>query len=141
MERFDGSTILCDHRLRTHCPNNHCLNMSAEKMQSQKIVFQQFFSRNYSAPKLSLVINCFLRSLQNLHICFFFLSCFITLVIILMVTIMKTISPSGCRSGGQIATWQRKAPLTMGTTKQPNVSQFFSCAFHIFTFYPFQYFW
>ena len=55
----------------------------------------------------------------------------LTDTIILMVAIMKTISPSGRRSGGQIATWQRKAPLTMGTTKQPNVSQFFSPAFHI----------
>ena len=66
----------------------------------------------------------------------------IIVVIILMVAIMKTISPSGCRSGGQIATWQRKAPLTMGTTKQPNVSelfsQFFYCFFFIFLPFHFQ---
>ena len=56
----------------------------------------------------------------------------ITMTIIIMMIkimaamiIMKTISPPGSRSGGQIATWQGKAPLTMGTTKQPNVSQFF----------------
>ena len=68
----------------------------------------------------------------------------IIVVIILMVAIMKTISPSGCRSGGQIATWQRKAPLTMGTTKQPNVSQLFSqfcyCAFSYFYLFTFQIF-
>ena len=36
--------------------------------------------------------------------------------------ILKTISPPGSRSGGQIATWQGKAPLTMPATKQPDVS-------------------
>ena len=67
----------------------------------------------------------------NFHISFHLVS---LIIIILMVAIMKTISPSGCRSGGQIATWQGKAPLTMGTTKQPNVSQFSFCAFLLFTF-------
>ena len=49
-------------------------------------------------------------------------------IIIMMIKIMaamiilKTISPPGSRSGGQIATWQGKAPLTMPATKQPDVS-------------------
>ena len=43
--------------------------------------------------------------------------------------IMKTISPPGSRSGGQIATWQGKAPLTMPATKQPDVSLPLFCVF------------
>ena len=70
----------------------------------------------------------------------------ITMTIIIMMIkimaamiIMKTISPPGSRSGGQIATWQGKAPLTMPATKQPDVSlplvvflpfnTFFACVF------------
>ena len=43
--------------------------------------------------------------------------------------ILKTISPPGSRSGGQIATWQGKAPLTMPATKQPDVSLPLFCSF------------
>ena len=43
--------------------------------------------------------------------------------------ILKTISPPGSRSGGQIATWQGKAPLTMPATKQPDVSLPLFCVF------------
>ena len=49
--------------------------------------------------------------------------------------ILKTISPPGSRSGGQIATWQGKAPLTMPATKQPDVSLPLFCVFAFLYFF------
>ena len=49
--------------------------------------------------------------------------------------ILKPISPPGSRSGGQIATWQGKAPLTMPATKQPDVSLPLFCVFAFLYFF------